>query len=498
MRSLRQSLIVNSRSQPDKVALTGMSGSMTYAELRNNVDRVIEVLKHNNVKRLGLLCDNGFSWVIADLASIFSEIVLVPIPLFFSSRQILHSIKDAGLSALLIDKTLSISKLFHEDMLESIQFDAVDGLDLILLKGIPSSEVPEGTGKITYTSGTTGEPKGVCLSYEQIEKVAYALCTASESSSHDRHLCLTPLSTLLENIGGIYCPLMLGASVCVNPLRQVGLTGSNGFNAEMMAHSIMTSEASTIILAPQMLQSLVARVKESGLNFPKLRFIAVGGAPVSEDLLRQAHLVGLPVFEGYGMSECASVVSLNTPRSTRLGSAGHPLPHVSISFAEDGEIRVNGSGFLGYLGDDRPVQPIPTGDIGYMDEEGFLHITGRKKSIFINSFGRNVAPEWVEREFTLFPAIHQIAVFGESKPFNVAVVVQNPNSSSMDVRNAIEMVNRNLPDYAQIRDWVIADKAFSPSNLQLTANGRLKRDSILQAYSDLIEPLYKKESNVVF
>jgi len=225
----------------------------------------------------------------------------------------------------------------------------------------------------------------------------------------------------------------------------------------------------------------------------------VGGAPVAARLLQRAEALGLPVFEGYGLSECASVVALNTESEHRTDSVGKPLAHAQVRFAEDGEILVAGATLLGYTGD-APLQPgefWPTGDIGYLDEQGFLHLTGRKKNIFITSFGRNVSPEWVERELTLHPAIAQAAVFGEARPWNVAVIVPRGNTPETvaAVSQAIAEANHVLPDYAQVKHWLPAQAPFLPQNGQLTANGRLKREAIWQIYQPPIEQLYKEKSD---
>ncbi|MFQ5486976.1 MAG: hypothetical protein ACE5ET_00840, partial [Gammaproteobacteria bacterium] len=149
--------------------------------------------------------------------------------------------------------------------------------------------------------------------------------------------------------------------------------------------------------------------------------------------------------------------------------------------------------FLGYLGDTAGRDgggPLRTGDLGYLDGEGYLHITGRKKHIFITSLGRNVAPEWVERELVLHAAIRQAAVFGEGRPWCVAVVVKAQDSDDRQVAAAIAAVNRTLPDYARIGGWVAADEPFLPANGQLTATGRLRRSVIRDIYEPALSLLY--------
>ena len=280
---------------------------------------------------------------------------------------------------------------------------------------------------MTFTSGTTGEPKGACLSREVMETVAESLGFASEARRDDRHLCLLPLATLLENIGGIFTPLLAGATVCLPKLAAVGLSGSSGLDVGRLMAALNEWQASSAIMVPQMLQALVM-AGQAGAALPRsLRYLAVGGAPVSARLLDNARALGLPVHEGYGLSECGSVVAVNRPGESRAGSVGKPLPHVRIDFAGDGEILIHGTPLArvsrraGLSGRRRGV--LATGDLGYLDSDGFLFLTGRKKNIFITSFGRNVAPEWVEGELVAQTGIAQAAIFGESRPFNSAVIV---------------------------------------------------------------------------
>jgi long-subunit acyl-CoA synthetase (AMP-forming) len=259
-----------------------------------------------------------------------------------------------------------------------------------------------------------------------------------------------------------------------------------------MLGALIETRASTTILTPQLLHALVAAIEMGHPAPTTLRFIALGGAPVAARLLQRALALGMPVFEGYGLSECASVVSLNTEAAYCMGSVGKPLPHAQLRFADDGEILVSGATLLGYTGEE-PVAAGEfwhTGDIGHLDAQGFLHLTGRKKNIFITAFGRNVSPEWVERELTLHPAIAQAAVFGEARPWNVAVIVPRSVAAIPAIAQAIADTNRLLPDYAQIKHWLPASSPFSPQNGQMTPNGRLKRDAIWTHYQREIEAMY--------
>ena len=498
MSMLLSSLRQTASATPDQIALFSTGVAMTYADLDGVINQASVALEERSIGSLGILADNGISWVLADLAAMAAVIPIVPLPLFFSPHQLLHVVQDAGLEAILTDQSERILAILTEAGIQATVVETLCGLQLILLHGISCRQLPQGTFKVTYTSGTTGEPKGVCLELAQMEKVAVALSRASHAQLTDRHLCLTPLGTLLENIAGIYTPLLAGASVCVLPLRQVGLSGASRLDINMMLQAILENHASTIILAPQMLQALVIRLENGGALPESLRFIALGGAPIAQTLLCRARNLGLPVFEGYGLSECASVVSLNSPGVYRQGSVGQPLWPNSVFISDEGEICVRDNVFLGYLGQSEAARPWLTGDIGYIDADGFLYITGRKKSVFITSFGRNLSPEWVECELTAHQDILQAVVFGEGKPFLSAVIFPSENTTAAAVKLAVTQVNKTLPDYARVERFVMADKTFSPSNKQLTPNGRPRREAIYFDYQQVLESFYQENMHDVF
>ena len=213
-------------------------------------------------------------------------------------------------------------------------------------------------------------------------------------------------------------------------------------------------------------------------------------------LLSRANQLGLPVFEGYGLSESASVVALNNVADHKIGSVGQLLSHLNIKLSDESEILVKGAGYLGYTNtesektDENQQTWLATGDIGYLDDDGYLFINGRKKNIFITSYGRNVSPEWVERDLTSTPVIAQACLFGEAKPWNTALIVSTADATSETINSAIDTINQSLPDYARVSKWLLALEPFSVTNKQLTPNGRLKRDAIWESYQDTINTLY--------
>lgn len=502
MSSLLTALRQHAASRPESPALSDGSRLIGYAELAAMVGAIADRLNSEHRRSLGLLADNGIAWVCADLAALTAGIALVPLPLFFSPQQLLHTIQASGMDALLTDHPAEVAVLLSEAGVRARLLPPVpelDGLQLLAIEGVEerAHRLPSATCKVTFTSGTTGAPKGVCLGAPQIAAVAESLRAATQAQGDDRHICLTPLSTLLENIGGVYVPLLAGACSFVLPLAQVGLKGASGHDPTRMLAAMREVAATSAIMVPQMLQGML-RALNQGATLPgALRFIAVGGAPVSTRLLTQAAALGVPVYEGYGLSECASVVALNVPGAARAGSVGRPLPHLELSFGDDQEILVSGAGFLGYIGEPAAAATWPTGDTGYLDAEGYLHLLGRKKNMFITSFGRNVAPEWIERELTVDAAVAQCVVFGESLPSITAVITPAAGAVPTDIDRAIASANRQLPDYARVARWLVSQAPFSISNQQLTANGRPRRTSIWAAYCTSILPMYQEEADGV-
>lgn len=498
MTAVIAALAAHACTRPAACAVADGRQTLDYAGLQRAVTETAGQLADNGGRVVAVAMENSSAWIIADLAILSTGSPCVPLPPFFTPVQQAHALRDAGAGWLLTDRPDLYDGQLRQHGIVAERMDDIetDGAAIARFRlAIAPAALPAGTAKITYTSGTTGTPKGVCLSQAAMDSVARGLAAATRMDIGDRHACLLPLSTLLENTGGVYSPLLAGACIVPAAGRQdTDISTLTGDYGATLARMLDRAGATTAIMIPQMLQALVTAA-ESGCPRPAaLRFLAVGGARVPAALIQRAARAGLPVFEGYGLSECASVVALNTPQACKAGSVGKPLPHAGIAFAGDGEILVTGATLLGYAGSAAPaVQAWPTGDLGYMDADGFLHLTGRKKHIFITAFGRNVSPEWVESELELQPAINRAWVHGEARPWNAAVIVTSRGATAAAVSAAIAAANRNLPGYAQVRHWIPAREPFGADNGELTANGRLRRDVIATHYAATLEQLYLEQ-----
>ena len=249
------------------------------------------------------------------------------------------------------------------------------------LARLPSVPVtlPAGTAKITFTSGSTGAPKGVCLSAGAMQRVARGLVEAMAPLGITRHLNALPFAVLLENIAGLMAPRLHGATVITRPLASLGLGGASQFDARRFDDAVRSVQPHSLILLPQMLRAWCGHLGQSGQRAPvSLKLVAVGGAAVGAPLIHAAQALGIPACEGYGLSEGASVQTLNLPApagAARAGSAGRALPHVRLRVAADGEVQIAGSLFSGYLGDTTPVPEWwPTGDLGRIDDDGVVYV----------------------------------------------------------------------------------------------------------------------------
>ncbi len=468
--------------------LVDRAGATAGADLAARVTRLAHALAERRARRLALLADNGVDWLVADLAALQLGLPLVPLPAFFAPAQINHALQAAGVDTLLGP---------DDAVLAALGFDAptaAPGTALRLGARKPAvvTDLPPGTAKITFTSGTTGTPKGVCLSAAQQRATADAVVAATVGLGIERHLCLLPLPVLLENVAGALAALRAGIECVVPPLAEVGLSGSSGFDPLRCLDAISHWQAGSVILLPQMLQALTLALQAGAPRPDCLRFAAVGGARVSPQLLLAARAAGLPAYEGYGLSEACSVVALNLPGADRPGSVGKPLPHVEVAVDAEGELRVRGSTFLGYLGEPPRAGNawLATGDLGSVEADGYVHIDGRCKHVLITAFGRNVSPEWPEAELT-GGAVVQAVVFGEARPALGAVLVARPGSDDAAIQAQVDAANGCLPDYARIAFWIRAPQPFSAANGLATPNGRARREAVLAGHRASIEAGYR-------
>jgi long-subunit acyl-CoA synthetase (AMP-forming)/pyrroloquinoline quinone (PQQ) biosynthesis protein C len=476
---------------PDRVALRGENSLYSRQEMLAAAHMLADELTQHQCHGIALLADNSPEWLITDLACQLAGIYLLPLPTFFSDDQLEHSINEAGVDSLIFSRELEGSVTVNRTRSSARPttgntIQLTNGMSLLAIKAFDAS-LPKGTSKITFTSGSSGQPKGVCLSQQQQFKTATALKQRIQLEQA-RHLSLLPLSTLLENLAGGYLPLLSGGEVILLPATKTGLSGSSSLDVERLLSCIEEQQTNTLILIPELLQVLIAACQQGWKAPSSLRFIAVGGGKVSEQMIEAAKAFELSVFQGYGLSECGSVVSLACAGADR--QCGMPLAHVEVSIEND-EIMISGNPFLGYLNQPDSWYPdkIASGDIGRLDEAGMLHILGRKKNLLISSFGRNINPEWIESEVLSQADILRCVVIGDARPF-CSALIDAPHMCDHDISQRLDLLNQTLPDYAQVRAWHRAPQLSQQTGLY-TDNGRPKREAINHHFQAEINTIYQ-------
>lgn len=460
MRDFFEVLLHRAAVAGNKPALISPNGAISYRELIEHV-RGHAQWAMRLPQRVGLLFTKGPDYIVCDLALSFAGKELVPLPEFFSDAQLLHIAQAAQLSDVVADSASA-------ERAKRLGFT----VHLLDAESVTDIAPAIGANRIIFTSGTTGKPKGVCLSERQLLTSVAVLAEASRATESDRYLSMLPNSLLLEQIAGTYLPLSVGAAI------HLPGTPSPGGQLTLAAEQ---ARATAMVLVPELLAAWVKELQAHGNRAPdSLRFIAVGGAPVSPRLATAAWNRGLPVYEGYGLSECSSVVSVNRPDARRAGTVGRPLSDVEVAIAE-GEIVVSGPTVMnGYVGEPQISGPWHTGDLGHFDPDGFLIVTGRMDNVIVTAAGRNINPEWIEDIIAADSRVERCVVVAHEAEL-VAVIIPTDSSLCDDVPTMHDLVTsaaRELPGYAKPRRYLtMSDVEFRRLDL-LTANSRPRRSEV--------------------
>jgi long-chain acyl-CoA synthetase len=421
---------------------------------------------------------------------------------------------------------------------------------------------PEDLATIIYTSGTTGPPKGVMLSHGNIVFVCWSMSVIfPEIEDGDVHLAHLPLAHAYERCGGHYAVHFNdGIIAYFNGLEHL-LTDIAETKPKILLSVPRLFEKIYSVVLMQLEQGpkwkrrmfesglalgdTIGGLERSGKKVPlllglrynayrrlifgkitskfggNLKYLVSASAPISKEILRFFAAIGMMPLEGWGMTECAAPGTINRVEHAKIGTVGPSLPGVEIDIADDGEIRVRGPNVLvGYYRDDGNTAALLkdgwlyTGDIGMIDEDGFLTITDRKKDMIITAGGKNIAPQNIENHFKLDPFISEIMVYGDRKKFLTAIITLDPErlptwaaeqGVQFDdfadlvgkpevtelVREIFAERNRVLPRYEQLKLFTILPKQFTREDEDLTPTLKLKKKVIVEKYGHLIEQLYE-------
>ncbi|NBQ83106.1 MAG: long-chain fatty acid--CoA ligase [Alphaproteobacteria bacterium] len=397
-----------------------------------------------------------------------------------------------------------------------------------------------------YTSGTGGRPKGVMLTHRSIQAnidAAIDLLAEGGVAEDQRFLSLLPLSHSYEHTAGMHLPFQTRSEVwycesadqIANNLAEVaptlmtavprlyevlhdritrGIKAKGGVSEKLFRAAVrigvkqIRNERLSVgeaMLNP-VLDRLVRRKVKSRLG-GRLNYFVSGGAALNPDIGEFFMALGVKILQGYGQTEASPLISANRPGQIKIASVGPAVRGVEVILSDDGEILTRGDMLMkGYWKDDEATAQtiqngwLHTGDLGEVDDDGYITITGRKKDIIVNSGGDNIAPSRVEGVLTIEPEIEQVMVDGDKKPWLAAVVVPAPDlmqSSSGEavqaaVAEAINRANQRLSKLEQVRRFLIADEPFTTDNGQMTATLKTRRHVIRAVYGERLDALYPK------
>lgn len=494
-------LLAALRSHGDKTCAVDhadVARPLTYRELEQRSFALAALLQRRFAPEatdktvvMGIATRNTSQWLIADLACLFAGITSLPLPLAFSQAQAENLATHCD--GFLVDT--AGQKTLDERWLLDLPADNVIHLDQSFATQPLLQEIPERDWicKIIHTSGTTSSPKGVRLSCSAIAQVLTSLRESMPANAHQRYLSLVPLSLLLEQVTAAYLPLLAGGTVHFLPENEP-LLGEPGASPARLTDWILSVKPTAVTVPPVMLNEFLQRLDQENTQARELAaylttsvHITCGGAAVGVDILRALQAKGVQVFQGYGLSENASVVSVNTANLQRLGSVGKPLPHVQVRIGADKTIEVKSTSlFSGYSGRDPSACGMSedgwmdTGDLGELDSDGYLYVHGRKKNVICLANGRNVSPEQVELEYRKYSGVRDAAVFLDEDHGLVALLCVE---SEPDRSDLAQWSTRRFSDVERpSKLWLL--NLENPLLEQLyTVTGRPKRSEIAEAFA---------------
>jgi long-chain acyl-CoA synthetase len=423
---------------------------------------------------------------------------------------------------------------------------------------------PEDIATVIYTSGTTGTPKGVSISHQNIISLLVTLPKQLPLFVTDTYLSYLPLSHVFERVCGEYYWLYAGGvnafaesiETMAKNLNEIkptyllavprvldriyakvrsGIDGASGRAKQLIDWAIGVgvevlrlqgegkSIRPTLKMKHWLAEKLVFRKLRERIG-PQIRFIIVGGAPATSHVLEFFNAIGICALEGYGLTETTAPTNVNRKGRIKTGTVGPVMDTVEMKLAEDGEILVRGSSiFKGYYKDEKATREcfedgwFKTGDIGVMDQDGYLRITDRKKDLIINSSGKNIAPQRIEAILRTIPGVSQAIVFGDKRKSLVALITLEEqvaleigrekgwNAETLEhlvemkelsiwLKKEISLRSSKLAEYEVVKNFVVLKKDLAIDSGELTATLKVKRNVVAEKYKGHIDALYKDDA----
>ncbi len=419
---------------------------------------------------------------------------------------------------------------------------------------------PADIGCLIYTSGTTGAPKAVQLSHGALTATAGLIQQLWDVSEEDCAISYLPLAHIAERMITVHFPLTVGNAVyfapdlqqlaqCLKEVRphvffgvprvyekiaaaaQLQIANAKGMKGKVARWAVRSGQewhrkermglppGIKTGFAKALASRLVHKKAKEAIGFDRVRYFACGAAPIPEDTLHFLNGLDIPVRELWGMSETCGAGTTNLPGVTKVGSVGRPHPGLELKISPEGEILVKGPYiFSGYAKDPDATKKaladgwLHTGDIGRMDEDGFVYITGRKKDIIITSGGKNIAPANLEMELVTLPLVEHAIVCGERRPYLSAILTLNQAAAAQfaaewglteddpqlgdairhELQAGIDLINARHARVENIRRFTILPQPLSIESGDLTPTMKVKRATVIRKLQPVIDELYKQ------
>jgi long-chain acyl-CoA synthetase len=518
--------------------------------------------------RVGILAPSGARWDVAQIAAMAAGGVVVGLDPHDTPERLGQIAAQCGLAAAVVQDEGSLQKL-PAGIRERLRFIVTLGAgrapgavafgDLVADSGAAAGDDwdrtrPDDAALIVFTSGTTGEPKGIAYTHRQVcGAVASILQAFPDIEAGSRLACWLPLSNLfqrminlcavgrgaqtfyvedpraiMEHVATIAPHLFIGvprfyeklhagivAAIEAKPSWQQALARWAIRAGDRRARALRDGAdlSATDRLAASLAESLVLRRIRNVMG-GGLRYLVSGSAPMPVWLLERFHALGFLVLEAYGMSESIVPVAANRPRRHRFGTVGQPMAGTEVKLAPDGELLLRGPGvFTGYLGEPGASDRLDadgflaSGDYAGIDADGFVALLGRKSEVFKTSTGRRIAPAIVESHLRQIPYVEHAVVFGANRPFVAAVLAVGEaalrsrlrgGAPDADLRSTAEAVRadvaaatRDLPDYLRPAGVVLTTYTFSIADGLITPNLKVRRRQVESAFGPQLDELFE-------
>ena len=574
-KSIPEIFFETAQKQKNKTALLykkeGVYFPISYKELARKVrifSAALQKLGAQKRDNIAILSENRPEWAISDLAIMSVGAITVPLHATFSARAIVTVLNHSRAKILVVsnidflNKVLlgqkylkHLEKIVVIEKLTSVQRETLstkvfsfktlmnmheaDGFEEIFLD-------PDEVCTIIYTSGTTGKPKGVLLTHRNFLSNIEAVNEIIPVKENDIFLSFLPLSHVLERTGGYYTPLVFGATIAYAE------------NSKQLPQNLKEVRPTVLISVPRIFEKFhdavwdkVNASKPISQKFFKwalrqkrtfrckladylvfrkirnqmggrLRLAISGGASLNENVAKFFYKIGIKILEGYGLTETSPIISVNREEDLKFGTVGKILPGVKVKIADNKEILVKGPNVTqGYFNNRKETKSafsrdgwFCTGDLGFLNRQGFLTIIGRAKEMLVTSGGKNVWPEPIENLLNNDKFISQSMVVGNGQKFISALVVpdwqevkiymrannlpleeheklaKSPKLLKVFQKRIDEKINPNLSDYEKIRKFRLIPQEFSQEQDELTPTLKLRRHIIEKHYQKSIQSLY--------